>query len=195
MNLLETVQQNLNYPVLQKIDTTTSKIVDDITTPEQDKFSQAAIPAVLTALYKYVQSDAGAEALILADEGTKWITLLFDEHKKDAIQMIASYSKQSNEDPLHKMNIIATEAVKITKQNIGDKANIQDVKLYYKGQKNDILLYLLPELKMGELLNDGTLDDNTHKMEGPISSFMQNLGNVFDTPNTETKPTEKDTSL
>jgi hypothetical protein len=195
MNLLEKVQQNLGYPTLQKIDLSTDKIVEDSATPEEDKFSQAAIPAVLTALYKYVQTDEGATEVLNGNSDTKWIAKIFDEHKKDAIQIISSYAKQSSENPLDKMHTIANEAIKITKESVGENGTIKDVKLFFAAQKNDILLYLLPSLKMGELLNDSTLDDDTNKMEGPISSLMHSLGNVFTTPTTETEAEEKQANL
>ena len=191
MNLLEKVQQNLGYPALQKIDVSTDKIVDDDATPNEDKFSQAAIPAVLTALYKFVQTDEGASDVLNGNNDTKWIAKIFDEYKNDAISIISSYSKQSNENPLDKMHTIANEAVKITKETVGENGTIKEVKIFFKQQKNDILLYLLPTLKMGELLNDGTLDDNTNKMEGPISSLMHSLGNIFTNPTTEAELKKK----
>ncbi len=195
MNLLEKVQQNLGYPALQKIDLSTDKIIEDTATPAEDKFSQAAIPAVLTALYKYVQTDEGATAVLNGNDDTKWITKIFDEHKKDAIQIISSYAKQSSENPLDKMYRIANETVKIAKESIGESGTILDVKIFFAAQKNDILLYLLPTLKIGELLNDNTLDDDTNKMEGPISSLMHSLGNVFTNPTTEAEAEEKEAAL
>lgn len=55
----------------------------------------------------------------------------------------------------------------------------------------DILLYLLPILQMGVLLHDNTLDDKTNKMEGPISSLINSIGNAFSTPVTEEEITVK----
>jgi hypothetical protein len=56
------------------------------------------------------------------------------------------------------------------------------VKLFFSNQRNNILLYLPAELKMGELLHNDTLDDNTNKMEGPVSSLMQSIGSAFSNP-------------
>jgi hypothetical protein len=182
INLLETVQQNLGYPALQKIDPNTQQVVIDEKTPEEHKFSQAAIPAVLTGLYKYVQSDAGAEDFLRGDNSSNWVTKIFDENKKEAIQKISSYAKQSNQDPVTKMNTIADEAVKVVKENLSDDAGIKEVKVFFKSQQNHILLYLPAELNMGELLHDSTLDDKTNKMEGPVSSLMQSIGNAFSSP-------------
>ena len=185
VNLLETVQQNLGYPALQKIDPNTQQVKEDENTPDEHKFSQAAIPAVLTGLYKYVQSDEGAGDVLRGDISSNWVSKIFDDNRKEAIQTIAAYAKQSNHDPIAKMNAIATEAVKVMKENLVADAGVKEVKLFFNTQKNNILLYLPAALGMGDLLHDATLDDNTNKMEGPISSLMQKLGAAFSTPVTE----------
>jgi hypothetical protein len=182
INLLETIQQNLGYPALQKIDPNTQQVVIDDKTPDEDKFSQAAIPAVLTGLYKYVQSDEGATAFLRGDNSSNWVSKIFDDNKKEAVQTISSYAKQSNEDPIAKMNAIANEAVKVVKENLPAEATAKEVKTFFSNQKNTILLYLPAVLNMGELLHDTTLDDKTNKMEGPISSLVQNIGNAFSSP-------------
>jgi hypothetical protein len=182
INLLETIQQNLGYPALQKIDPNTQQVVADDKTPDEDKFSQAAIPAVLTGLYKSVQSDEGATAFLRGDNSTNWVSKIFDDNKKEAVQTISSYAKQSNEDPIAKMNAIANEAVKVVKENLPAEATAKEVKTFFGNQKNTILLYLPAALNMGELLHDTTLDDKTNKMEGPISSLVQNIGNAFSSP-------------
>ena len=185
INILETVQQNLGYPALQKIDPNTQQVVEDDKTPDEHKFSQAAIPAVLTALYKYVQSDDGAEDFLRGDNSSNWVSKIFDDNKKEAIQKISAYARQSNHDPIAKMNAIANEAVKVVKENLSADAPSKDVKIFFNNQKNNILLYLPAELNMGELLNDTTLDDKTNKMEGPMSSLMQSIGTAFSGPVSE----------
>ncbi len=182
INILETVQQNLGYQALQKIDPNTQQVAENDKTPAEHKFSQAAIPAVLTGLYKYVQSDDGAEDFLRGDNSSSWVNKIFDTGKKEAVQTIAAYAKQSNHDPVAKMNAIANETVKVVKETLGAEASIKAVKTYFSQQKTNILLYLPAELNMGELLNDSTLDDKTNKMEGPISSLMQNIGTAFSKP-------------
>jgi hypothetical protein len=182
INLLETIQQNLDYPALQKIDPNTQQVVADEKTPDEHKFSQAAIPAVLTGLYKYVQSDQGAEDFFRGNNSSNWVGKIFDDNKKEAIQTISAYAKQSNEDPIAKMNAIANEAVKVVKENLSADATAKEVKLFFSNQKNNILLHLPAVLNMGELLHDSTLDDKTNKMEGPVSSLMQSIGAAFSGP-------------
>ncbi len=195
LQLLQTVQHNLGYPALQKIDPNTKQIIEDTSTPDEDKFSQAAIPAVLTALYKYAQSDDGANEILVSDGDENWTTKIFDENKKEAIQIISSYAKQSSDNPIAKMNAIAAEAAKVVKEQVGENATIKNVKDYFSNQKNDMLLYLLPILKMGDLLHDNALDDATNKMEGPISSLMHSLGSAFTNPTTNEELEKKENNL
>jgi hypothetical protein len=184
INLLETVQQNLGYPALQKIDPNTELVEENDKTPDEDTFSQAAIPAVLTGFYKYVQTDEGAAEFLRGNTSVNWIEKIFDDNRKEAIQKISAYAHQSNQDPVAKMNTIANEAVKVVKENLPIDAEIKDVKLFFANQKNNILLFLPTVLNMGELLHDGTLDDNTNKMQGPVSGLIESIGAVFSTPST-----------
>lgn len=179
VNLLEIVQQNLGYPALQKIDPNSLKVSEEVETPDEDKFSQAAIPAVLTALCEFGQTDQGAADILQNDGSTNWINKIFDDNKKEAVQTIAAYAKESNGDPIEKMNAIATEAIKAAKENLAADAAVKDVKTFFTEQKNNILLYLPAELNVGEMLHDDSLDDGTNKMEGPVSSVIKNIGDTF----------------
>ena len=70
----------------------------------------------------------------------------------------------------------------INKENLPAKAGIKDVKVFFNDQRNHLLLYLPAALNMGELLHDPTLDDNTNKMEGPVSNLIKNIGSTFSNP-------------
>lgn len=181
-NLLETVQQNLGYPALQKINIETGMVDENTAAATEDKFSQAAIPAVLTALYSYAQSDEGAALILKGDTHTDWTLQLFDANRKEAIQTISAYAAQSNENPVDKINAIANEAVKLIKERVPLNGDIKDVQTILADEKTSILLYLLPGLHMGPLLNDNTLDDDTNKMQGPISSLINSIGAAFSKP-------------
>jgi hypothetical protein len=165
VNLIKTIQENLGFPPLQKIDPNTELPANDKDENFGNKFGEAAIPAVLNI-----------------KNSNNWMAEIFDDNRKEAIQKIAAYAKQSNEDPVAKMNAIANEAIKLAKENMPADAGIKDVKLFFSNQRNNILLYLPAELKMGELLHNDTLDDNTNKMEGPVSSLMQSIGSAFSNP-------------
>jgi PDZ domain-containing secreted protein len=177
VNLSEKVQQYISCPPLQKIDPNTQ-------TSEQQHYSfeQLAIPAVLTALYKYVQSDTGTEEVLRGDESTNWVGKIFHGNQNDAVEKIKTISGKDVEDVKTKMNAIANAAILITKENLTEDAGIKEVKTFFLNQRNDILLYLVPHLRLGELINDDTIDDNVNKMEGPISGLMKSIGSAFSNP-------------
>lgn len=185
VNLLETVQANLGYPPLQKIDPNTQAVADDQKTVTDNSFSQAAIPAVLTAFYRYTQSDEGAEEVLRGDNSTMWVDTIFHDNKEEVLHAVAAYAGEPAATITGKLEQIATETVSVTRQNLPAEATIKDVKLFFSNQRNTILLYLPAALQMGSLLDDDTLDDNTNKMEGPISSLMHSIGSAFSKPATE----------
>ena len=183
INLLKTIQENESYPELQKIDPNAqheqgNDVVQNIS------FSQVATTAVLAGLYKYSQSDEGASQLLNSETNT-WADKIFDADKIAAVQKVADYSKVSYDEANSTMNAIANNAVNLVRENMGSNNDIKDVKSFMKTQRTDILLYLPPELNMGQILHDNTIDDNTNKMEGPISSLIKNIGNAFSNPVTD----------
>jgi len=177
VNLLETIQKNLGYPEIQKIDPNTQQAKG-----AEDKFSQAALPAVLTGLYRYAQKDEGAEKILQVASSTMWINKFFEADKNEVVQAISDYSSRSNDQVETEMNVIANEAIKTVKDNLPADAGIKEVKDFLSNQRKDILLYLVPALNIGRLLHDDTLDDTTNKMEGPVSSLMKNIGSAFTNP-------------
>ena len=183
INLLKTIQQNEGYPELQKIDPNVQH--EQGSDAEQHiNFGQVATTAVFAGLYKYSQSDEGASQLLNSESNT-WADKIFDTDKVAAVQKVADYSKVSYAEADSTMNAIANNAVKLVRENMGSNDDIKDVKLFLKTQRTDILLYLPPELNMGQILHDNTIDDNTNKMEGPISSLIKNIGNAFSNPVTD----------
>lgn len=182
INLLEKVQQIIGYPALQKIDPNTQKVILDDDTNEEHAFSQAAIPAVLIGLYSYAQSDEGATSLLHEKNSVNWVSKIFNDSKREVVDSIADYAHLSYENVVSNLNLISEESIKIIKENLPAEASIKQLKVFLSDQKNTILLYLPASLQIGTLLNDDTLDDNTNKMEGPISSMMQSIGSAFSTP-------------
>ena len=185
INLLAKVQENLHYPPLQKIDPNTQLLKNDNTDEGHNNFSQAAIPAVLSGLYEYSITDQGAAEILRGDYSTNWVTKIFDDNKSEVIKKIASYANMSNEASFEQLNNIADEAIKIASENMPVGATAKDIKIFFSNQLNNILPYLPAMLRMGDILNDTTLDDNTNKMEGPITSLMHSIGSAFSTPETE----------
>jgi hypothetical protein len=187
-NLLEAVQTELGYPELQKIDPNTQVVKEDETTPDEHRFSQASIPAVLTALYNYSCTDVGAKDILHADPATHWGDKIFTDNKMTIVQHIAGYANYTTEHVIEKINVIASSAVGIIWKELPENAAMHHVKKLMSNQLPNILPYLPAVLQMGELLHNNTLDDRTNKMEGPFSNFMRSIGSGF---SNEETPSEK----
>ena len=179
VNLLQAVQENLGYPPLHKVDANTEKIIADEKNPEEDRFSQSAIPAVLTAFFTYSRTDEGAEAILHSQLTNGWANFIFGDHKSGIVKSIADYSDHRTEDALKKINSVASETVRVIRQQVTASGEIEDVKNLLAHSQQDVLLYLPAALRVGKLLYDDTLDDKTHKMEGPVSSLMHSIGGSF----------------
>lgn len=179
INLLETLQTQLGYPALQKIDPNTQMVKEDEHTPNEHQFSQAAIPAVLIALYNYSATDVGAEMILNKQVVPAWSDLIFTDNKELVVQHIAAYANYTTENTTAKLNSIAATAISIIHTELPAKAGKQDVKKFMHGQRDHILPFLPAALQMGKMLHNNTLDDQTNKMEGPASSMVQALGGSF----------------
>lgn len=187
IHLAETVQQSLGYAPLKKIDPNTQEVTVKDGVPDKHSFAQAAIPSILTAFYKYIQTDEGAASFLQNKYPNEWVDHIFGDQSQEAIASIATYTNELKGDPVLLMNQIAEEVVTEVKKYLQEEADFKDLRLFFSNEKNNILLYLPAELNMGGLLDDETLDDQTNKMEGPISSLIQNIGTVFSTPDTVKK--------
>ena len=176
LNLLQTIQKNLGLTELRKVDPNIQETKPD-TRNSEEQLNQAAIPAVLVALYKYTRSDEGAEKILCGDASQQWLQTMFGNNADDAVAKVANYAHISKEVARQRMELIAAEAVKV----IHDKKPtvIRDVKNTVAVERPVILTYLPAALQMGNLLNDETIDDRTNKMEGPVSGFMNVFGEIF----------------
>lgn len=186
INLLETIQKNLNYPPLQKIDPNTQEVTDDQKAPSEHRFSQAAIPAVLTGLYTYSGKDDCAINILSGEPSPDWVTEIFGSDTGLVVQKIAEYSYQPEASGIHdKVNTIAQEAISVIRRELKPDASMMEVKDFMSAQTTNFLVYLPEALHMGQVLKEESLDDNTNKMEGPVSSLMHKIGSAFSKPSNE----------
>jgi len=180
-NILESVRESLNYPPLQRVDPNTQEVPKNKYDELPDKFGQAAIPAVLTGLYRYVQSDEGAEEFLSPVNNRSWVEKIFSDHTKEIIDSIAIYANVPRRIAARGMNVIAKESIRMVREKLHHATPVQ-VKRFFHHQINTILLYLPAEVHTGEWLHYSALDDNINKMKGPISSLVQGIGAAFSNP-------------
>lgn len=177
VNLAETIQKNLGYPELKKINLNTDVVESLDKDQEGPLLGQATIPAILVSLYKYTRSDKGAENVLCGDNSTNWLNEFLGDYKKETIVKVAAYVGTSEANAYESMRNVADEAVNLIRSS--NPFTVNDVKDLLAAEKNNMLLFLPTSMHMGELINDNTLDDDTHKMEGPVPSLMNALGNFF----------------
>jgi hypothetical protein len=176
-NIVETIQKNLGYASLQKIDPNTQEIKDKYEHSSIEKLGQAAIPAVLTGLYKYTRTEQGCKRLLTGTEKEDWLSVIYDGREKEVVEKVAHYSGMTENQSESHMENIADEAVRLVREQAG--SNPEKVKTYVSSQRHNILVYLPAALNMGDIFNDEMLDDKTNKMEGPVSNFMHKIENTF----------------
>jgi hypothetical protein len=174
-NLIQTIKKNLGYAELKKIDPNTQQPIAD--GKEEDKLNQAAIPAVLIVIYKFTRTDEGAQQVMTSSLTNDWLNMMLGDDTADAIIKVSGYSGVSEVNAAERMELIAKQAVGVIRE--ANPLSVKDVKNIVAAERNNILLYLPPSLHMGDLLHDNTLDDNITKMQGPVSSIVNAIGNVF----------------
>lgn len=179
INLVETIQKNLGYPSLQKIDPNIQETKEKILGNSQGKLAQAAIPAVLTALYKFTRTDEGCNSILSDTGNADWLDTIFEKNETAAVDKVARYAGINPGEAESAMENIADEAVITIKKSAGTNPTAGNIKAFMNDQRHNILVYLPAAMQMGDLLNDEALDDRTNKMEGPVSSFMHKIENIL----------------
>jgi hypothetical protein len=178
INILDSVRSRLGYTEIRKVDPNTQEAKREATLSTSDRLAQAALPAVLTALYHHLGSELRLSS-VFDGSGSDLLQKIFGERKDAAVQRVAAYSGVDVATAENEMNKVAATSISTIRENISDKASPEAMKAFLAGQKNSILSHLPAALQMGELLNDDALDDRTHKMGGPVSSVMRKIEDIF----------------
>lgn len=174
-NLVETIQKNLGYDPLQKIDPNIQETKDSVPRQSKAKLGQAAIPATLTALYKFTRTKEGCEIIVGESENADWLNTIFEGKEKIAVDKVAHYAGVTPDEAETAMENIANESIRILRKSGGKTPTA--INEYMNVQRHHILVHLPAAMQLGDLLNDEALDDRTNKMEGPVSSFMHKIEN------------------
>jgi hypothetical protein len=177
-NLVESIQKNLGYATLYKVDPNTQDIDQKEKSFGNNSLAQAGIPAVLCGLFNYVLQPEGNNFSLLP-ENVKWLPLIFGNRLSEIIERIAAYAGTSVANAKGELEHMADEAVRLLKTNIIVKDDISTLRAFSIEHKNDALAYLPGSLRTGEILGNNSLDDHTHKMDGPISGLMHSLEKHF----------------
>jgi hypothetical protein len=181
-NLLHSLQDSLGLNPIKKIDPNTQQVIH----PENhDKFSQSAVPTVLLGLYKFGNTEQGSASILRGSAGGDWFSEFFGDKTDEAIAKVSEYSGESTDYTSSGLREIANRAVGLIREQVPVNADFAAVKSYINEQRNPILKSLPAELQLGYLFNDNSIDDRTHKMEGPMSNHMHFFEKLFSGSTTE----------
>lgn len=185
-NLVNLIRKNLGYGELKKVDPNTQDVTENEKTFGSSSLAQAAIPAVLLGIYNHLQTREGTRVILEEkdDNTIKWLNVIFGPRENELVSRIAAYAGTSEHDAKHETGHIASEAVRVIREQIPDKdkTDFNVVTDFVAKNKIDTLRYLPASLKLGSLLDNENIDDRTNKMEGPVSNLMHSIEKQFNSP-------------
>lgn len=182
--LVEKLKEKMGWDSIHKIDPTKPNEFETVNPDETNKFKQASMMAVLAGLYRYGRTHDGA-ADILTGSTTNWLDKIFGNKTDEVVLQIANVTHKSTDMTKDLMGKVAVNAVACLKDAVGEDASADTLQTYLAGQRQQMLAYLPAELNMGQILKDGTMDDPTNKMDGPVSTFSHLFGALFSTNSDE----------
>jgi hypothetical protein len=181
MNIIETIQKNLGFDTLKKIDPNTQETMGEDTVMGNSAVAQSGIPAILIGIYNKLEENPDLN-LLRADQGNL-LENIFGKSTERVVTQIENYSKVRDKHIAQQLEHIAAESLRVVKEGIGDPPDENHIRNFVAKNKPDTLLYLPPSLELGTILKNNNLDDRTGKMEGPVSTFMRKVEKAFNTSN------------
>jgi hypothetical protein len=178
MQTLKDIQEQMGFPPLQKIDPNTGDVKESIP-DSRTRLGQAAIPAGVTAVAKFASSEMGLAKLAEGPEGKDWVDEILGGQTHAVISRVADYAGVDQATASRTLG----DAIRQTVHNgahihvNSDPSSSQ--RAYYAGLLSEALTFLPAAIPMGEVMDDNTIDDGTHKMEGPLSSIAHSIEKVF----------------
>lgn len=177
MNFSQDLQELLNYPALQKMDATTGK-------PENEELydvvSQSVLVIFLSGLYKATRTKVNAEEIQKEQNVKDLLNKIFDD-KAAVLTAVAEFTERDEKFINTQLEGVANGYLKMINQSdyATELKKENSFEELLSSERIKILPCLPPGLQTGKLFNDETMDDNTNKMEGPISSLMNKIEGVF----------------
>lgn len=178
-NIVKDIQQALGYQSFDKIDPNIQQNKNELEqSSTTNHFNQAVTIGTLVGLYKFGTTEDGSVALtqpLPAD----LLQLFFRDKEEKAIEAVSRYGNQPYDATATAMQKAAHTALDILRNQVGQPFTPEKIRAYLAAQRHNILVFLPPDLEMGELLNDNSIDDRTNKMEGPVSNAMHTIESLL----------------
>jgi hypothetical protein len=178
-NIVESIQKNLGYPMIYKIDPNVQDVKFQDKTAGTAALAQAAIPSVIYGVLHHYQYNT--DEFNSLDKKEKLLPQLFGNKTTELVARIALYAGASPDTAKDEMEHIAAETLRFITESMKGK-NENELSIFASNHKNNALMYLPASINIGEIFLDNTIDDRTHKMEGPVSGLMHYFETYFDNP-------------
>jgi hypothetical protein len=178
MSNVQSIQEQMGFPPLQKVDANTGDVKDQHQEGRQ-RLGQAAIPAALAIVAKYAASDNGLKRLAAGPVESNWLKEILGAGRHTMIRQVAEYAGADPATASRTMQEAIQLAVHQGAHLNAENETSPAQQTFYASLLTEALSFLPAAVPIGNAMNDDTLDDQTHKMEGPLSSLAHSIGNVF----------------
>jgi hypothetical protein len=178
IDLVAAVQKRLGLPELQRITFKEEGL------PGKEKppgISQVALVCVTAALYKLTRTNEGCVKLLLSGKNDNWLELeeAYGKTLPFVIEEINEYGVADSVATAKLLHDIANGCLLVMHEELFNHINTEMVHDFMSDQRHNILIYKPANLPLGKILRDNVMDDDTNKMEGPVSNWMHKIENLF----------------
>ncbi|HEY4153962.1 MAG TPA: hypothetical protein VGM24_00990 [Puia sp.] len=179
MNIIETIQKNLGFEPIQKIDPNSQEVANKEAIHGNTALAQAAIPSILLGLFNRLEKERDASWLAGDQPTGRLLEKIFGQSNDKVIEIVSVYCLTTDQNVKQEMEHIASESVRVVRDHVADLTSEDSIAAFVSQHKHEVLLYLPASLQLGSILGNDNLDDRTNKMEGPVSGLMHRIEKQF----------------
>src|ERR1700676_2145987 len=111
MSIIETIQKNLGFDALKKIDPNTQETKGEDTAMGNSAIAQAGIPAILLGIYNKLEENPDL-SVFETDQGNL-LESIFGKSTETVVNQIDNYSKIKDKHSTQQLEHIASESLRI----------------------------------------------------------------------------------
>lgn len=179
-NIVTALQEKMGFAPFEKIDPNAPQGKRELwLSKDANHFTQVAAIAVLVGIYETGSKPEGASLLMHSSNSANNLSLIFADKKEEVIRAVSKYGDQTIETASDEMSAIAATAIAEIKSSVSENAGDDTVAAFIAAQRHNILVHLPPDLLLGNIVNDNSIDDETNKMEGPVSAMVHFFEDLF----------------
>ncbi len=179
-NIVTALQEKMGFAPFEKIDPNAPQGKRELwLAKDANHFTQVAAITVLVGIYEMGSKPAGAASLMNSANSGNILSVIFGDKKSEVVWAVSRYGDENIDTTSDEMSSIAATAITMIKSSVGEKAEDDKVAAFIAAQRHHILVHLPPDLHLGNIVNDNAIDDETNKMEGPVSAMVHFFEDLF----------------